>query len=135
MRGLAVLVLVAVLGGLLAVSGTAHTRDGGVPAAAAFRLPDGSAGCAYSDGRIACRTNGMRRASVLAADGSTSVAGVPVSWSTETTVLRPTESWWHGGFVCRVSERRLVCTTLDGGTLAVGGSRTDSSAAAGAQAP
>ena len=128
MRGLAVLLLVAVLGGLLAVSGTAHTRDGGVPADAAFRLPDGSAGCAYSDGRLACRTDGMRRAPVLAADGSTSLGDMPVAWSSETTVLRTTESWWHGGFMCRVAERRLVCTTPDGGTLAVGST-------AGARAP
>jgi hypothetical protein len=134
MRGLAVLLLVAVLGGLLAVSGTAHTRDGGVPAEAAFRLADGSAGCAYADGRLACRTNGMRRASVLAVDGSTSAGDVPVSWSSETTVLRPTESWWHGGFMCGAAEGRLVCTTLDGGMLAVGGSRSGSSVV-GAPAP
>lgn len=114
MRGLSVLLLVALLGGLLAVSGTAHTRDGGVPAEAAFRLRDGSAGCAYADGRLACRTTGMRRASVLAVDGSTSVGDVPVSWSSETTVLRPTESWWHGGFMCRVAERRLLCTVTTG---------------------
>jgi hypothetical protein len=120
MRGLAAFAVAAVLGGLLAVSGTAHTRDGGVPADASFRLRDGSAGCGYADGRLACRTNGMREASVLAADGSTSVGDVPVSWSAETTVLRATESWWHGGFTCRVTGRRIVCATLDGGTLAVG---------------
>ena len=119
MRGLAAFVAVAVLGGLLAVSGTATTRDSGVPADTAFRLRDGSAGCAYADGRVACRTNGMREATVLAADGSTSVGDVPVSWTAETTVLRSTESWWHGGFTCRFSGRRIVCTTMHGGTIAV----------------
>jgi hypothetical protein len=109
-----------VLGGLLAVSGTAHTRDGGVPADASFRLRDGSAGCAYADGRLACRTNAMRQASVLAADGSISVGDAPVSWSAATTVLRPTESWWHGGFRCHIAGRRIVCANLDGSRLAVG---------------
>ena len=120
MRGLAALAVVVMLGGLLAVSGTAHTRDAGVPADATFRLSDGSAGCAYAEGRLACRTNAMREASVLAADGSTSVGDVPVSWTTETTVLRSTESWWHGGFTCHVAGHRIVCAKLDGGRLAVG---------------
>jgi hypothetical protein len=118
-RGLGVLLGVAVLAGLVAVSGTAHPRDGGVPAEAAFRLADGSAGCVYADGRIACRADRMREAVVLAADGATSVGGLPVSWTRETTVLRPTESWWHGDLTCRVAERRLVCASLAGGTLAV----------------
>jgi hypothetical protein len=61
----------------------------------------------------------MRRSVVLAADGTTTVADVRVGWDHRTTVLRPTESWWHGGFSCSLAERRLVCSTLDGGTLAV----------------
>jgi hypothetical protein len=118
-RGLGVLLGVAALAGLVAVSGTAQPRDGGVPAEAAFRLADGSAGCVYVDGRMACRTERMSEAVVLAPDGAISVGSLPVSWTSETTVLRPTESWWHGDFTCRVAERRLVCGTLSGGTLAV----------------
>jgi hypothetical protein len=118
-RGLLATLVVAVLGGLLAGSATTGPRDGGVPAQAAFRLADGSAGCAYADGRIACRSAVMRSAAVLKADGSMFVDNVPVGWDEQTTVLRPTESWWHGGFSCRVSSGSLVCTTLSGGTVAI----------------
>jgi hypothetical protein len=119
MRILVAFALVVALGGLLAVSGTAHSHDDGVPADAGFRLRDGSAGCAYAAGRVACRTTGMREATVLGTDGSTSLGDVAVSWSSETTVLRPTESWWHGGFTCGVAGPRIVCRTLGGATIAV----------------
>ena len=111
-RGLLSLLGVAVVGGLLAVSGTAHTRGGGTPADAAFRLGDGSAACAFADGQLACRSAESRRAFVLAPDGSTSVEDTPVSWDEQTTVLRPTESWWHGGFACRVEAHRPACTKI-----------------------
>ena len=54
-------VLLAVLAGLLAVSGTARTLGAdGMPAPAAFKLADGSAGCLFDGERIACRTASMR---------------------------------------------------------------------------
>ena len=87
-RGLLVVLLVAVVGGALAVSGTARTTGGGTPERASFRLAGSSSGCTYDDGRLSCATN------------------VPA----DATVLRPTESWWHGVFACRVEARRPVCT-------------------------
>jgi hypothetical protein len=96
-RGLLVVLLAAVVGGALAVSGTARTTGGGTPERATFRLADGSAGCTYDRGELAC--------------GSRDTGG---AWVDSTTVLRPTESWWHGGFSCRVQSRLLVCTRADG---------------------
>jgi hypothetical protein len=126
-RGLLALALVAVVGGLLAVSGAARTSRDGTPAEAAFRLADGSAGCAYADGRVACRTATMAAAAVLEGDGSTLLDGVPVAWDEQTTVLRSTESWWHGDFSCRLAEGNLVCTSLSGGMIAVGKGRLSGS--------
>ena len=52
-RGLLIALLAAVVLGTLAVSGSARTGTaGGTPAPAAFRLSDGSAGCAF-DGAAA----------------------------------------------------------------------------------
>ena len=84
------MLLVAVVGGALAVSGTARTTGGGTPERASFRLAGSSAGCTYDGGRLSC---------------STHVPG-------DATVLRPTESWWHGGYACRVDGRRPVCTKI-----------------------
>ena len=107
--------------GALAVSGTATVRaGGGVPADASFRVADGSVGCAFSDGRVACRSATMDTAAVLDRDGSTALRDVPVAWNASTPVLRPTESWWHGDFTCRIADASVVCLTLDGGTIAVG---------------
>jgi hypothetical protein len=95
-RGLLVAVLVAVVGGALAVSGTARTTGGGTPERASFRLVGGSAGCTYDAGRLAC--------------GTRETGG---DWVDARTVLRPTESWWHGAFSCRVVAHRPVCSSLD----------------------
>jgi hypothetical protein len=84
-----------VLGGALAASGTARTTGGGTPERASFRLADGSAGCTYDGGRLAC--------------GTRETGG---AWVDATTVLRATESWWHGGFSCRVEARHLACTEI-----------------------
>ena len=89
------MLLAAVVGGALAVSGTARTTGGGTPERATFRLADGSAGCTYDRGELAC--------------GSRDTGG---AWVDSATVLPPTESWWHGGFSCRVESRRLACTSL-----------------------
>ena len=56
-RGLLIALLAAVVLGTLAVSGGARTAGlGGTPAPAAFRLSDGSAGCAFDGSRLACAT-------------------------------------------------------------------------------
>ena len=89
-RGLLVVLLVAAFGGALAVSGTARTTGGGTPERASFRLAGSSTGCTYDAGRLSCSTS------------------VPA----DATVLRPTESWWHGGYACRVAARRPVCTKI-----------------------
>jgi hypothetical protein len=111
--------LLAVVAGLLAVSGTARTPGAdGTPAPAAFRLADGSAGCVFDGERIACRTASMSSAVVLEPDGSSAVADVAVEWNDATRVLRSTESWWHDGYTCRVDDE-LVCER-GSGTIAVG---------------
>jgi hypothetical protein len=108
------LVLAVSVGGLLAVSGAARS-----PAPAGFRLADGSAGCAYDGARLACRSASMTSAVVLEADGSSSGGDVHVVWNDSTPILRPTESWWHEGFSCRVADADLVCDR-GSGSIAVG---------------
>ena len=108
------------LTGLAAVGGAAGTAATGPPAPAAFRLADGSAGCAFSEsGAIACRAQGGERALVLERDGDSRAADVPVAWTEETRVLLPGESWWHGEVACR-ARGGIVCATANGGTISVG---------------
>ena len=118
-RGLLIALLTAVVLGTAAVSGTARTPGAGVgsPAPAAFRLSDGSAGCAFDGSRIACATSGGRGV-VLEADGSSHPAPKAVTWNDATPVLRRTASWWHGGFSCHV-EGDLVCER-ENGSISVG---------------
>jgi hypothetical protein len=98
-------------GGLLAVSGTARTTGaGGVPAPAAFRLGDGSAGCAFDGERLACRSASMTSAAVLDDEGGSPTDDVDVVWTSTTPVLRQTESWWHAGFSCAVDGGAIVCS-------------------------
>jgi hypothetical protein len=108
------------LGGVLAVSGIAGTgQTGGVPAPAAFRLADSSAGCAYAaDGSIACRAAGTPAAVVLDPDGDSHADDREVGWDGTTPVLLPGESWWHGDVSCRAPEREIVCDA-GGGTIRV----------------
>ncbi len=119
-RGLVAAAILAACG-IAAVSGTAAgTGAAGKPAAAAFRLADGSAGCnMLSSGTIACRAEGTRSALVLAADGGSRVDDTPVSWNGATRVLLDGESWWNGAFTCRAAET-LVCSTGNGGQITVG---------------
>jgi hypothetical protein len=117
-RGLLIALFAAVLLGALAVSGTARTLRGGTPAPAAFRLSDGSAGCAFDGARLACATTSPRSGVVLEADESSRPTSAAVVWDDSTPVLRRTESWWHGGFSCRV-EVRLVCEHGNG-SISVG---------------
>ena len=113
-------VLLAVLAGLLAVSGTARTLGAhGTPAPAAFKLADGSAGCVYDGERIACKTASMTSAVVLEPDGSSAVEAVEVDWNDATPVLRSTESWWHDGYSCRIADAELLCER-GSGTIALG---------------
>ena len=119
-RILVVGLLAATLGGAFAVAGTARTGDAGAPAEAAFRLADGSVGCAFDGRRLACRSVDAASAVVLEQDGSSYAEDVAVRWDDATTVLRPTESWWHGAFGCRVADADVVCWTPDGGSVAVG---------------
>ncbi|HJV29977.1 MAG TPA: hypothetical protein VJ645_05610, partial [Gaiellaceae bacterium] len=118
-RGLLIGLLAAVTLGILAVSGAARTPGGdGTPAAAAFRLSDGSAGCAFDGTRLACATASLPTGVVLEADGSSRPATHAVLWDETTPVLRRTQSWWHGGFSCRVSDG-IVCTRASG-SISVG---------------
>ena len=124
-RGLLVALLAAVVVGALAVSGAARAPGSadGTPAPAAFRLSDGSAGCAFDGARLACATTSGRGV-VLEADGSSHPALSAVSWDETTRVLNRTESWWHGGFSCRVAGG-IVCERGNGsisvGARSVGG--------------
>ncbi len=112
-RGLLIALLAAVVLGALAVSGGARTPGlGGTPAPAAFRLSDGSAGCAFDGSRLACATAGGRGV-VLEADGNSHPAPKTVTWNDATPVLQRTESWWHGGFSCRVAGG-IVCERESG---------------------
>jgi hypothetical protein len=129
-RGLLIALLAAVVLGTLAVSGGARTPGGGggTPAPAAFRLSDGSAGCAFDGSRLACAT-AAGRGVVLEADGNSHPAPRAVTWDETTPVLRRTESWWHGGFSCRV-KGDLVCERGSGsisvGASGIGGAASDS---------
>ena len=118
-RGLLITVLAAVVLGTLAVSGAARTpgSERGTPAPAAFRLSDGSAGCAFDGSRLACATADGRGA-VLEADGSSHPAPRAFTWDETTPVLHRTGSWWHGGFSCSV-EVHLVCERGNG-SISVG---------------
>ena len=117
-RGLLIALLAAVCVGTLAVSGTARTAGGGTPAPAAFRLSDGSAGCAFDGSRLACATAAGPTA-VLEADGDSHPAGDAVAWDDSTPVLRRTEGWFHGGFSCHVADSELVCER-ESGSITVG---------------
>ena len=102
-------------GGLLAVSGTARTTGvGGVPAPAAFRLSDGSAGCAFDGGRLACRAASFPTAVALDSEGRSEPTDAEVAWDETTPVLRLSESWWHGDFSCQVVDIDLVCAAESG---------------------
>ena len=104
--------------GALAVSGGARTPGlSGTPAPAAFRLSDGSAGCAFDGSSLACATAGGKGA-VLEADGDSHPAAGAVTWNEVTPVLQRTESWWHGGFSCRVADG-IVCER-GSGSISVG---------------
>ena len=114
----------AALVGAAAVSGTAGTAaPGGKPAAAAFRLADGSVGCNFfASGTIACRSADSRTALVLEPDGESRAADVDVRWTKRTRVLLAGESWWNGAFSCRV-DHGVVCGTDGGGQIVVGRNR------------
>ncbi len=117
--GLAVLAL---------VTASAAFRGDPVPAEAAFRLADGSAGCRLLDsGELACRARGLDTGTVLAPDGDSRPEAVEVWWDHSTPVLLPAESWWHSGFTCRAPDGSVVCTSGDGAISAgdggVGGVR------------
>ena len=111
--------LAAVVGGALAVAGTAGGTSSGTPAPAAFRLADGSVGCAFDGARLACRSRGGSTAVVLESSGSSQAEDVEVSWDDSTRVLLAAESWWHGGFNCHVAYSDVVCESGPG-SIAVG---------------
>lgn len=109
----------ALLAALAALVGVAPPGDEPVPSG--FRLADGSAGCAYRDGVVACRSAGNETAAVLERDGDSRAEEVAVDWDETTPVLLPAESWWHAGFSCRVRGARIACTAGDGAIWAGGG--------------
>jgi hypothetical protein len=118
-RGLLIALLAVLTVGVLAVSGAARTPGGGgTPAPASFRLSDGSAGCAFDGVRLACATAAVPMGVVLEPDGSSRPARQAVLWDDATPVLNHTDSWWHGGYTCRV-EDRLVCER-ESGSISVG---------------
>jgi hypothetical protein len=122
-RGLLIALLAALAVGVLAVAGAARTAGAkrGVPAPAAFRLSDGSAGCAFDGSRLACATATRRMGVVLEADGSSHLAPRAVTWDETTPVLRRAQSWWHAGFSCRV-DGGLLCERGSGSiSLGAGG--------------
>jgi hypothetical protein len=110
-----VAMLALAAGGVLAVSGLAGTGDaGGMPAAAAFRLADGSVACDYAHGRVACSAAGQDEAIVLEPDGSSHAGAVSeVGWDESTPVLLPGESWWNGDLSCLAAEAEVTCTAGD----------------------
>lgn len=101
--------------GLVAVAGSAGTGGAhGEPAAAGFRLADGTVACALVDGALACRADGADTAAVLERDGRSRAADVDVPHDASTPVLLRAESWWLGGFSCRVVAESVVCRAGDG---------------------
>jgi hypothetical protein len=120
-KGIGVSLAVLALGGLLAVGATARSTTSGVPAPAAFRLADGSAGCAFDGRKLTCSGATSSPSVVLDDGGRTRAARGRVDWNASTPVLRWTEGWFNGVFSCRVADRTIVCTTTDGGLLAVDG--------------
>jgi hypothetical protein len=122
--------LAALAGGLLAVSGAAMTSSAGEPAPAAFRLADGSAGCVFDGSQLACSSR-TGATVVLDEDGSSRPADESVDWDASTPVLRRAESWWHGGFGCRVDDDDIVCErdngSIDVSAGGVGGASSISS--------
>ncbi len=120
MGRIGVITLLALLaGGLLAVSSGAQPSSSGEPAPAAFRLLDGSAGCSFDGSRLTCSSHEGATA-VLEEDGSSHPSAEAARWDASTPVLRRTESWWHGGFSCRVAGEEIVCER-EHGSIAVGG--------------
>jgi hypothetical protein len=122
-RGFGVTLIALTIGGLVAVGATARGVNDGVPAPSSFRLGDGSAGCVFDGTRLACRGASTSSAVVLDAQGRTRASRQRVDWDASTPVLRWTESWFNGVFSCRVAVTTIVCSTADGGLLAVGGAR------------
>ena len=113
--------LAAIVGGLLAVSGGAGTNTSGAPAPAAFRLSDGSAGCAFDGSSLACSARDGTTA-VLDEDGSSAPSGERVKWGAGTPVLHRASSWWHAGYGCRVEGDAVVCERENGSiTVGAGG--------------
>jgi hypothetical protein len=119
-RGLGTTLVALATGGLLAVGATARGTSDGVPAPSSFRLGDGSAGCVFDGTRLACRGASNSSTVVLDSEGRTRASRQRVDWDPSTPVLRWTESWFSGVFSCRVDVRTIVCSTADGGLLAVG---------------
>jgi hypothetical protein len=122
-RGLVVTLTALAVGGLLAVGATARGTTEGLPAPASFRLGDGSAGCVFDGTKLACRGVSTSSTVVLDAEGRTRASRERVEWDGLTPVLRWTESWFNGVFSCHVDVTTIVCSTTDGGLLAVGGGR------------
>jgi hypothetical protein len=122
-RGFGVTLIALAIGGLLAVGATARSMNDGVPAPSSFRLGDGSAGCVFDGTKLACRGASTSSTVVLDDHGRTRASRQRVDWNASTPVLRLTESWFNGVFSCRVDVTTIVCSSADGGQLAVGAAR------------
>jgi hypothetical protein len=125
-RSASITAAAAAIFGLAAMTGIAATgAPDGAPAAAAFRLADGSVACNFRDsGNIVCRGAGRAEAVVLEPGGTTRLEpAAVVSWNDTTPVLLAAESWWNGAVSCRVSGPRVVCST-GAGSVSVGPARS-----------
>ena len=127
--------IAAALGGLLAVAATARGTGAGTPAPAAFKLADGSAGCAFDGNRLACRAEGATSAVVLAADGRSEAADVDVRWDSSTSVLHRAERWFHGAFACGVDDGDTIRCSASHGSLSVARAGVGAASSAAYTAP
>ena len=105
-------ILLALFGGIGAVAAPPTS-----PAAASFRLADGSAACAHERGALLCSARGLTASVVLERDGDTRATRRAVAWDAGTPVLRRTESWWYDGFTCKAQAVGLRCATVSGGAI------------------
>ena len=97
--------IAAALGGLLAVAATARGTGAGTPAPAAFKLADGSAGCAFD------------------------------RWDSSTSVLHRAERWFHGAFACGVDDGDTIRCSASHGSLSVARAGVGAASSAAYTAP
>lgn len=88
------------------------------PSPGSFRLADGSVGCAFAGGAVACRGAAAVRGISLAATGAPRPAGA-VAWTTATPVLREGATWSRAGIACRAARAAITCTNRSASSITV----------------